>query len=261
MLVSRASCDGRCGRFPRCWCRLLHCRPSSSPASSGSTDSEGIDGPTGVSPGEGGGIVSRRHPSPGGRAGSPWSASRARIRGLSIVLGSPFPSDGSSHQARGGVAPLVGDRGDPAATATGLPPVSSYVPTPHAGAASAHLSPLPTADPKPPLGPSGLGLPARRRGRYRTAARLGCRHLHFTVARWWARFRCWVRPIACLPLLDFRLPPRQLDVAPLREVRGVRIACGQLEARAGHGKIANGRSRPRAAKSGWSSVVPTRTVF
>ena len=44
-------------------------------------------------------------------------------------------------------------------------------------------------------------------------------------------------PIACLPLLDFRLPPRQLDVAPLREVRGVRIACGQLEARAGHGKI------------------------
>ena len=124
--VSRASCDGRCGRFPRCWCRFLRCRPSSSPASSpGSTDSKGIDGPAGVSPGEGGGIVSRRHPSPGGRAGSPWSASRARIRGLSIVLGSPFPSDGSSHQARGGVAPLVGDRGDPAATATGLPPVSS----------------------------------------------------------------------------------------------------------------------------------------
>ena len=40
--------------------------------------------------------MSRRHPSPGGRAGSPWSASRARIRGLSIVLGSPFPSAGSS---------------------------------------------------------------------------------------------------------------------------------------------------------------------
>ena len=88
--------DGRCGRFPRCWCRFLRCRPSSSPASPGSTDSEGIDGPAGVSPGEGGGIVSRRHPSPGGRAGSPWSASRARIRGLSIVLGSPSPSAGSS---------------------------------------------------------------------------------------------------------------------------------------------------------------------
>ena len=73
-------------------------------------------------------------------------------------------------QARGGVALPVEGRGDPAATATGLPPVSSYVPTPLAEAASAHPSPPPTADPKPPLGPSGLGLPARRRARYRIAA-------------------------------------------------------------------------------------------
>ena len=45
-----------------------------------------------------------------------------------------------------------------------------YVPILPAEAASARLSPPPTADPKPPLGPSGLGLPARRRARYRTAA-------------------------------------------------------------------------------------------
>ena len=43
------------------------------------------------------------------------------------------------------------------------------VPTLLAEAASARLSPPPTADPKPPLGPSGLGLPARRRARYRIA--------------------------------------------------------------------------------------------
>ena len=52
--------------------------------------------PTPDSPGEDGGLGSCRHPSPGGRAGSPWSASRARIRGLSIVLGSPSPSSCSS---------------------------------------------------------------------------------------------------------------------------------------------------------------------
>ena len=74
------------------------------------------------------------------------------------------------HRARGGVALPVEDHGGPAATATGLPPVSSYVPTPLAEAASAHLSPPPTTDPKPPLGPSGFGLPARRRARYRIAA-------------------------------------------------------------------------------------------
>ena len=60
-------------------------------------------------------------------------------------------------QARGGVALPVEGRGGPVATATGPPPVSSYVPTPLAEAASAHLSPPPTADPKPPLGHRHLG--------------------------------------------------------------------------------------------------------
>ena len=87
LLVSRASCDGRCGRFPRCWCRFLRCRPSPSLASPGSTDSEGVDRPAEVSPGEDSGIGSRRSPSSGGRATSPWSANRARTRGLSIVFG------------------------------------------------------------------------------------------------------------------------------------------------------------------------------
>ena len=45
-----------------------------------------------------------------------------------------------------------------------------YVPTLLAEATSARLSPPPTADPKPPPGPSGLGPPARRRARYRIAA-------------------------------------------------------------------------------------------
>ena len=72
-------------------------------------------------------------------------------------------------QARGGVALPVEGRGGPVATATGLPPVSPYVPTPLSEAALAHLSPPPTTDPKPPLGPSGLGFPVRRRVRYRTA--------------------------------------------------------------------------------------------
>ena len=117
---ARASCDGRCGRFPRCWSRFLRCRLSSSPASPGSTGSESVDGPAEVSPGEGGGIGSRRLPAQGGRAGSPWSTSRARIRGLSIVLGSPPPPP-APPQARGGVALLVADPGGPAATATGGP--------------------------------------------------------------------------------------------------------------------------------------------
>ena len=61
----------------------------------GPVDSASGD-PAPDSPGEGGGLMSRRHSSPGGRAGSPWSASRARTRGLSIVLGSPSPSSCSS---------------------------------------------------------------------------------------------------------------------------------------------------------------------
>ena len=51
------------------------------------------------------------------------------------------PSLPAPPQARGGVALPVEGRGGPVATATGLPPVSSYVPTPLARAASAHLSP------------------------------------------------------------------------------------------------------------------------
>ena len=69
-------------------------------------------------------------------------------------------------QARGGVA-LPAE--DPVATAAGPPPVSPHVPTPLSKAASAHLSPPPTTDPKPPLGPSGLGFPVRRWVRYHTA--------------------------------------------------------------------------------------------
>ena len=57
------------------------------------------------SPGKGGGIGSRRLSAQGGRAGSPWSASRARTRGLSIVPGSPPSSAGSS--------PGSGRRGPP----------------------------------------------------------------------------------------------------------------------------------------------------
>ena len=78
MFACRASYDGRCGRFLRCWCRFLRCRLSSSPASPGSTGSESVDGPTEVSPGEGGGIGSCRLPAQGGRAGSPWSTHLAR---------------------------------------------------------------------------------------------------------------------------------------------------------------------------------------
>ena len=44
-------------------------------------------------------------------------------------------------QARGGVALLVVDHGGPAAAATGLPPVSSHVPTPLAKVELARLSP------------------------------------------------------------------------------------------------------------------------
>ena len=47
-------------------------------------------------------------------------------------------------QARGGVALPVEDHGGPAVAATGLPPVSSYVPTPLVEAESARPSPPPT---------------------------------------------------------------------------------------------------------------------
>ena len=90
-----------------------------------------------------------------GRAGSPWSTNRARIRGLSIVLGSP-PLTVCPHCARGGVAPLVVVHDGPAAAATGLPPVSSYAPTPLAEAGSVRLSPPPTVDSRPHRGPPVL---------------------------------------------------------------------------------------------------------
>ena len=54
--------------------------------------------------GEDGGIGSHPLPLPGGRARSPWSTSRARTRGLSIVLGSPPPPKPAPPQARGVVA-------------------------------------------------------------------------------------------------------------------------------------------------------------
>ena len=73
-------------------------------------------------------------------------------------------------QTRGGVALPAEGHGGPAATATGLPPAHLYVPIPLAEAASAHLTPPPTTDPKPLLGPSGLGPPARRRARHGIAA-------------------------------------------------------------------------------------------
>ena len=60
-------------------------------------------------------------------------------------------------RARGGVALLIVVHDGPAVAATGLPPVSSSVPTPLAEAESAHLSPPPTTDPKPHPGPSGHG--------------------------------------------------------------------------------------------------------
>ena len=67
------------------------------------------------------------------------------------------------------VALLVVVHDGPAAAATDLPPAGPCVPTPLAEAESAHLSPPPKTDPKPYLGPSGLGLPARRRTRCRFA--------------------------------------------------------------------------------------------
>ena len=152
------------GRFPRCWCRFLRCRPSSSPASPGSPDSEGVDGPAKVSPGR-----MRRHwvvpphlpprPSEGGRAGSPRSTNRARIRGLSIVLGSPPPSKSSSSSSGGRGPPCRSSRWSGCAAATDLPPASSCVPTPLAEAEPARLSPPPVVDPNPHLEPPALAGP------------------------------------------------------------------------------------------------------
>ena len=87
----------------------------------------------------------------------------------SLLSSARPPPPPTSLQARGGVALPVEGRGGPVATVAGLPPVSPYVPTPLSEAALAHLSPPPTTDPKPPLGPSGLGFPVRRRVRHRTA--------------------------------------------------------------------------------------------
>ena len=128
--------------------------------------------PPARSPPEDGGIGSHPLPPPGGRT-SPLSLvdeSRPHPRPLCLSSLARPPPPPAPLQARGGVALPVEDRGDPAATATGLPPVSPYIPTPLAEAASARLSPPPTADPKPPPGPSGLGPPARRRVRCRIAA-------------------------------------------------------------------------------------------
>ena len=68
------------------------------------------------------------------------------------------------------VGPALFGRGFAPAPAVSLSSSARpYVPTPLSKAASAHLSPPPTTDPKPPLGPSGLGFPVRRWVRYHTA--------------------------------------------------------------------------------------------
>ena len=68
------------------------------------------------------------------------------------------------------VGPALFGRGFAPAPAVSLSSSARpYAPTPLSKAASAHLSPPPTTDPKPPLGPSGLGFPVRWRVRYRTA--------------------------------------------------------------------------------------------
>ena len=74
----------------------------------------------------------------------------------SLSFSARTPPPPAPLQARGGVALPVEGRGGPVATATGLSPVSSYVPTPLAEDASARLSPPPTADPKLPLGASKI---------------------------------------------------------------------------------------------------------
>ena len=57
---------------------------------------------------------------PGGRARSPWSTSRARTRGLSIVLGSPPPSAGFKERKKENRQPKGGMGGRHAATTQGF---------------------------------------------------------------------------------------------------------------------------------------------
>ena len=102
LFASRASPDGRCSRF---WCLFFGRGLASASPPTGTAASESVDGPAGVTPGKDGGIGSHPLPSPGGWVRSPWSTSRARTRGLSIVPGSPPPSAGSS--------PGSGRRGSP----------------------------------------------------------------------------------------------------------------------------------------------------
>ena len=104
---SRSGASGGLQRAVRETTSHGHPRPHFGPASALARFpvSKSNLGPAGVTPGEDGGIGSHPLPSPGGRARSPWSTSRARTRGLSIVLGSPPPSAGSS--------PGSGRRGPP----------------------------------------------------------------------------------------------------------------------------------------------------
>ena len=107
-----------------------------------------------------GGWVGLAHP---GRRIAPASAA-------SLSYSARPPSPPTPHCARGGVAPLVVVHDGPAAAATGLPPVSSYAPTPLAEAGSVRLSPPPTVDSRPHPGPSGLGA-FRFAGRHAIASR------------------------------------------------------------------------------------------
>jgi len=102
-------------------------------------------GPVPDSPGEDGGIGSHWVVPPPllprgvARASSPWSTSRARNRGLSIVLGSPPPSACSLSGSGGRGPPCVVVHDGPAAATSDLPPASPYAPTPLAEAESARL--------------------------------------------------------------------------------------------------------------------------
>ena len=104
----------------------------------------------------------------------------ARLRGL-FLLPPPPAIPGPNPRARAAaldrraappreVGPALFGRGFAPAPAVSLSSSARpYAPTPLSKAASAHLSPPPTTDPKPSLGPSGLGFPVRRWVRYHTA--------------------------------------------------------------------------------------------